>query len=62
LGHFASGIVVCEDKAEWKAFLESPGFVHKRQVLVAVEGVLSGSILERGSSNPELLVVSDDAG
>jgi len=57
-----AGRVVCEDTDQWKAFLESLGFTDKRHVRIATEGTLLGSILEHRSTNPELVVVSDDAG
>jgi Transposase IS66 family len=57
-----AGRVVCEDSAQWKVFLDSLEFTDKRHMRIATEGALLGSILEHRSTNPELVVVSDDAG
>ena len=58
----ATGRAIFENAAEWKAFLQSSGFTDKRHVRIATGGTLLGSILEHGSTNPDLVVVSDDAG
>jgi len=57
-----SGRAVYEDATEWKAFLGSLGFADRRHIRIATEGALLGSILEHRSTNPDLVVVSDDAG
>ncbi len=57
-----AGRAVCEGKAEWKAFLESLGFIDTRHIRIATEGTLLGSILGHRSTHPDLVVLSDDAG
>ena len=53
---------VFEDYTEWKAALESMSFTKKRHIRIATEGALLGSIQEHGSINPDLVILSDDAG
>jgi hypothetical protein len=48
-------------KAPWEALLKELDIVSKRHVRIATEGALLGSVLEHGL-NPDLVVVSDDAG
>ena len=50
-----------KDKETWKALLNFVGITTERHVRIATEGALLGSVLEHGL-NPELIVVSDDAG
>ena len=38
------------------------GFTKKRHIRIATEGALLGSIQEHGSINPDLVILSDDAG
>jgi hypothetical protein len=49
------------NEAEWKAVLASMGITGERHIRIATEAGLLGSVLEHGI-NPELAVVSDDAG
>lgn len=49
------------NEREWKAALASVGITRERHIRIATEGGLLGSVLEHGI-NPELVVVSDDAG
>ena len=56
------GKTIFEDYAEWKVLLESLGFSKDRHIRIATEGALLGSILEHGSINPDLVILSDDAG
>ena len=53
---------IFEDYTEWKAALESMSFTKKRHIRIATEGALLGSIQEHGSINPDLVILSDDAG
>ncbi len=53
---------IFEDEAKWKAALESLGFTAERHIRIATEGALLGSIVHNGLINPELVIVSDDAG
>jgi hypothetical protein len=57
-----SATAVYENAAEWKAFLDSLGFTNKRHARIATEGALLGSILGHRTTNPDLVVVSDNAG
>ena len=50
-----------ETKDRWEALLAELDIRSERHVRVATEGALLGSVLEHGL-NPELIVVSDDAG
>src|SRR5208283_5438563 len=45
-----------------KTVFESLGFTTRRHIRIATEGALLGSILERGTIHPDLVIVSDDAG
>jgi len=49
------------DKEQWEALLSALGITTERHVRIATEGALLGSVLDHGV-NPELTVVSDDAG
>jgi hypothetical protein len=51
-----------EDERAWKAALESVGLTNERHVRIATEGALLGSIIENGTTNPDLAIISDDAG
>lgn len=53
---------VFEDYAHWRAALEAMGINTERHIRIATEGALLGSILEHGSINPDLVILSDDAG
>jgi len=57
-----AGKIVCEDESEWNNTLESLGFTNSRHIRIATEGVLLGSVLEHDRLNPDLVIVSDDAG
>ncbi len=54
------GMIFAND-AQWDAFLTDNGIVKDRHVRIATEGVLIGTIIERGISK-HLVIVSDDAG
>ena len=54
------GLIFAND-AQWDAFLTDNGIVKDRHVRIATEGVLIGTIIERGISK-HLVIVSDDAG
>jgi len=56
------GQAVFEDEAEWKKILACLEFTNRRHIRIATEGSLLGSVLERGVSNPNLIIVSDGAG
>jgi hypothetical protein len=56
------GKVVFENYAQWNTALESLGINLDMHVRIITEAALLGSILEHGSVNPELVIVSDDAG
>jgi hypothetical protein len=56
------GKIVCEDEAAWKKTLEFLGITDSRHVRIATEGAVLGSVLEHDLLNPELVIVSDDAG
>jgi hypothetical protein len=56
------GRAVFEDDAQWRAALESLGINTEMHVRIITEAALLGSILEHGSVNPDLVIVSDDAG
>ena len=58
----AIGKIVCEDEAAWKKTLEFLGITASRHVRIATEGAVLGSVLEHDILNPELVIVSDDAG
>ncbi len=53
---------VFEDYGQWSAALESLGLRMERHIRIATEGALLGSIHEHGSLNPDLVILSDDAG
>ena len=56
------GKSIFEDESKWKAALESMGFSTERHIRIATEGALLGSIVQNGLINPELVIVSDEAG
>lgn len=56
------GRTVLEDHAQWSSALESLGIKTEQHVRIATEAALLGSIFEHGSVNPDLVIVSDDAG
>ena len=56
------GTVVFDDYAQWSAALESLGIITEMHVRIITEAALLGSIREHGSVNPDLVIVSDDAG
>ena len=56
------GRTVFEDSGQWSAALESLGIRTAHHVRIATEAALLGSIREHGSVNPNLVIVSDDAG
>ena len=49
------------DKTSWEEFLKSRGITKERHVRIATEGALPGALL-RHEINPNLVIVSDDAG
>lgn len=53
---------VFTDHARWSAALASLGIKAERHIRIATEGALLGSILEHGSINPHIVILSDDAG
>jgi hypothetical protein len=53
---------VYEDHQHWTPALESLGINREPHVRIATEAALLGSIMEHGSANPNLVIVSDDAG
>jgi hypothetical protein len=53
---------IFEDESKWKAALESMGLSTERHIRIATEGALLGSIVQNGLINPELVIVSDEAG
>lgn len=56
------GRTAFEDERAWKAALESVGVTNERHVRIATEAALLGSIIENRSTNPDLAIISDDAG
>jgi hypothetical protein len=56
------GKAVLENHALWSATLESLGINRETHVRIITEAALLGSILEHGTVNPDLVIVSDDAG
>lgn len=56
------GRIVCKDEAAWNKTLESLGITDSRHVRIATEGAVVGSVLEHDILNPELVILSDDAG
>jgi hypothetical protein len=57
-----AGKTVCQDQAEWNKTLESLGVTNPRHIRVATEGAVLGSVLEHDRLNPDLVIISDDAG
>jgi hypothetical protein len=56
------GKSVFGNSAEWSTTLESLGINREMHVRIITEAALLGSILEHGSVNQDLVIVSDDAG
>ena len=56
------GQTVFDNYTEWKAALESLGFTKDRHIRIATEGALLGSIQKNEFINPDLVILSDDAG
>jgi hypothetical protein len=54
--------LVFEDERAWTAALDSVGLTNERHVRIATEAALLGSIIENGTTNPDLAIISDDAG
>ncbi len=57
-----AGKIVCEDEVAWNKTLEFLGITGSRHVRIATEGAVLGSVLEQDTLNPDLVIVSDDAG
>jgi hypothetical protein len=53
--------VIFANESQWNDFLAKNGIVKDRHVQIATEGVLIGSIIEKGISK-HLVILSDDAG
>ncbi|MBM3299849.1 MAG: transposase [Deltaproteobacteria bacterium] len=53
---------VFEDDTAWIAALTTLGITAERHIRIATEGALLGSILEHEAINPDLVILSDDAG
>jgi len=53
---------VFEDYAQWSAALESLNINSEVHIRIMTEAALLGSILEHGCVNPDMVIVSDDAG
>jgi hypothetical protein len=49
------------DEEAWSGFLNDLGITGPRQVQIATEGALVGSLMEHGF-NVDLVIISDDAG
>jgi len=56
------GKIVFENEAEWNKALEFLGITDSRHIRIATEGAVLGSVLEHDILNPDLVIVSDDAG
>ncbi len=56
------GKTVFQDEVSWKEALESVGLTNQRHVRIATQAALLGSIIENGATNPDLVIISDDAG
>jgi len=57
-----AGKIVCDDQAAWNRTLESLGITNSRHVRIATESAVLGSVLAHDTLNPDLVIVSDDAG
>lgn len=57
----AVGEQILADESQWAKALKCWGITNERQVRIATEGALLGSILEHGL-NKDMAIVSDDAG
>jgi len=53
--------IVLEDEQAWQAHLQRLGIRKQRQVRIATEGALLGTLIANGFS-PDLAIISDDAG
>jgi hypothetical protein len=53
---------VFEDELKWKTALDYMGFTAELHIRIATEGALLGSIAQKGLINPDLVIVSDEAG
>lgn len=49
-------------EADWDKTLVSLGITNSRHIRIATEGAVLGGILEHDNLNPDLVIVSDDAG
>jgi hypothetical protein len=56
-----AGELKVADETQWEMALRNWGITNERQVRIATEGALLGSVLEHGL-NPNLVIMSDDAG
>jgi hypothetical protein len=56
------GKIVCGDEAQWNKTLEFLAITDSRHIRIATEGAVLGSVLEHDILNPDLVIVSDDAG
>jgi hypothetical protein len=56
------GDTVFQDEQAWKKALESAGLTNHLHVRIATEAALLGSVIENGITNPDLVIISDDAG
>jgi hypothetical protein len=56
------GKTVFQDERSWKEALGSVGVTKPKHVRIATEAALLGSIIDNGITNPDLVIISDDAG
>jgi hypothetical protein len=57
-----AGWTVCTGEADWDNTLVSLGITNSRHIRIATEGAVLGGILEHDALNPDLVILSDDAG
>lgn len=57
-----AGRTVCAGEADWDRTLVSLGITNRRHIRIATEGAVLGGILEHDALNPDLVILSDDAG
>jgi hypothetical protein len=57
-----TGKTVCEDEPEWNKLLKFLGITDSRHIRIATEGAVLGSVLEHDILNPDMVIISDDAG
>ena len=57
-----AGKTPCEDQTAWNSTLGCLGITAGRHIRIATEGAALGSVLELDILNPDLVIVSDDAG